>query len=107
MLSRMASESRDILQIETEDGRRWDVPLRRHQLTIGRSDEADIRLDHGTVSRRHAEISRDPFGRWWIRDLGSRNGLKVGANKVAEHLLSKGERVRVGCFIVHLLPPRS
>src|SRR4051812_45459621 len=62
------------LRIKADDGRDWEVPLGAKQpLLISRSPEADVPLVDDTVSRRHAELFRDPFGRWCIRDLGSRN----------------------------------
>ena len=54
----------------------WEM-LTKSPITIGRGSDTDIRLDHKTVSRRHSELRRDPFGRWTVCDLGSRNGTSV------------------------------
>lgn len=69
-------------------------------MIIGRSADCDIRLDKTTVSRQHAELFRDPFGRWWIRDLGSRNGIRVGEQRVGERALRPGDAVGIGEFVV-------
>ena len=49
----------------------------------GRSPEADIVLADDTVSRKHARFyrSRDLV---WVRDLGSRNGTRVGGQPVGD-----------------------
>lgn len=73
------------------------VPLHGH-LLIGRSPDAGLRLDGGTVSRHHAEIFRDPFGRWWVRDLGSRNGIRFNGQKVPERLLQPGSTFHLGHY---------
>ena len=45
--------------------------------TIGRSNNADIRLDHGSVSRRHAELTITADGRLFVTDRDSRLGTWV------------------------------
>ena len=45
------------------------------QVTIGRGEDCTIRVDHPSVSRRHAEIDVGPPLR--IRDLGSANGTRA------------------------------
>ncbi len=78
------------------------MKLAGQQLIIGRAKEAQIFLDSRTISRRHAEVVHDPFGRWWLRDLGSHNGTVVNGQRVHEHFLHQhGEsRVQVGEFLL-------
>lgn len=45
-------------------------------LRVGRDFDNDLRLDHDSVSRRHAELILAE-GRWRLRDLGSKNGSFV------------------------------
>jgi hypothetical protein len=71
-------------------GVRHDVGLRGG--TIGRSRENDIVLDDRNVSRRHAELRIEPDGTWWVRDLGSTNGVRVNGRPVG----GGGEQVRAG-----------
>src|SRR4051794_37627406 len=81
------------------------IPLTASRAVIGRSPDAQIRLDNGSVSRHHAELSRDPFGRWWVRDLGSRNGTSVNGRRVTEQVLAGGDMVQVGaCSFTVCLP---
>jgi adenylate cyclase len=53
-----------------------DFPLIRPRLTVGRSSECDIPLRYGTVSSQHCELELID-GYWQVRDLGSRNGIRV------------------------------
>ncbi len=64
-------------------------------VTIGRGDEANLKLVHGLVSRQHCELFEDR-GRIMVRDLGSRNGTFVGGQRVEIAPLPPGEVLTVG-----------
>jgi hypothetical protein len=72
--------------------------LLEQRIVLGRAAGLELVLDHHTVSRRHAEILRDPFHRHWIRDLGSTNGTTVNGELVRERVLRPGDRIRVGDY---------
>jgi pSer/pThr/pTyr-binding forkhead associated (FHA) protein len=74
------------------------VALQAEPMIVGRAATAAIRLDHETISRQHAEFFRDPFDRWWVRDLGSRNGIKINHRKVTEGVIATGDVIRLGDF---------
>src|SRR4051812_38878702 len=78
------------------------LPLAGQNLIIGGGEDSQIFLDSRTISRRHAEIVHDPFGRWWIRDLGSHNGTLVNGNRVTEAVIKPGDRIQVGEFSLAL-----
>ncbi len=73
-------------------------------IVIGRAKEVGVPLESNTISRRHAEMLRDPFGRWWIRDLGSRNGTHVNGVRVTESVVRYGDLVQLGEFSLTLAP---
>ena len=80
-------------------------PAIRHQLdethvVLGRSPDLKLTLDHHTVSRRHAEVFCDPFGRWWIRDLGSTNGTVLNGEDITERVLQPGDFISIGDFTI-------
>jgi hypothetical protein len=50
-------------------------------LRIGRDPVNGLRLSHDTVSRLHAELSRQDE-QWILRDLGSTNGTTVNGRRV-------------------------
>ncbi len=63
----------------------------------GRSPESDVFLDDVTVSRRHAEIRRQPDG-WYVHDLGSLNGTYVNRERVEMTKLAPGDELQIGRF---------
>ena len=83
--------------------------LNESPVIIGRTEEADLQLEHQSVSRRHAEMVCDAAGRWRIRDLGSTNGTQIGGTHVIEHFLSPGDRIGIGDYLIgfDLVPERE
>jgi hypothetical protein len=80
--------------------RRWiEVNGSRHQITgaacvLGRSTEADVRIDDPGVSRKHAEIR--PGNPAMVLDLGSTNGIVVDGQHTQRATLRDGSRIVVG-----------
>ncbi|HSJ54227.1 MAG TPA: FHA domain-containing protein, partial [Anaerolineae bacterium] len=73
-----------------------EVPLQAvDSVAIGRTEENDVMVDQGNVSRRHAEVVRRGDG-WLLRDLGSTNGTWLRGEAVEERLLQDGDAFRVG-----------
>jgi hypothetical protein len=67
-----------------------------HPLRIGRDPANGLRLNHETVSRVHAELSRQG-GMWVLRDLGSTNGTTVnGRRVVGAAVVREGDQVGFG-----------
>src|SRR5437667_6065594 len=72
-----------------------NIPLIRERLTLGRRESCDICLRYANISGLHCELLfRDGF--WWIKDLGSTNGIKVNGVKVPRKLLHPGEKITIG-----------
>ncbi len=92
-------EARLVVLTGVSAGRSFDV---EGDLTIGRSPEADVRIDETSVSREHARITRDDGGRYVLTDLRSRNGTTVNDDLVDRCVLSYGDRVRIGAETVLL-----
>jgi Protein of unknown function (DUF3662)/FHA domain len=80
--------------------RRWvEINGVRHQLSrsvvvLGRSTEADLRIDDPGVSRKHAEIRAGTPST--IQDLGSTNGIVVDGQHTGRATLRDGSRIVVG-----------
>jgi hypothetical protein len=64
----------------------------RQAWTVGRSSSSDVRLDHPSVSRRHARVAFRG-GCWTVEDLGSSNGTLVNGVRVDRHELRRGDVV--------------
>ncbi len=56
------------------------IPLLSEQLLVGRRSRCDITLQFPNVSSHHCQLELIN-GFWRIRDLGSRNGIKVNGKK--------------------------
>ncbi|MFI6702352.1 FhaA domain-containing protein [Streptomyces sp. NPDC050509] len=80
--------------------RRWiEINGTRHQisrstLVMGRSTDADVRIDDPGVSRRHCEIRAGTPST--IQDLGSTNGIVVDGQHTTRATLRDGSRIVVG-----------
>jgi serine phosphatase RsbU (regulator of sigma subunit)/pSer/pThr/pTyr-binding forkhead associated (FHA) protein len=74
------------------------IPIKSRHALVGRAADAQVRLDRATVSRHHAEVLCDPFGRWWVRDLGSRNGVLYAGRRIAERPVRTGDTYQIGEF---------
>jgi two-component system, NtrC family, response regulator AtoC len=72
-------------------------------VTVGRIAEVDLRVDHSSVSRRHARIMVD-HGDIRISDLGSRNGTRVNGMRIDDvRVLMTGDVIAIGevLLVVH------
>ena len=67
------------------------IPLRKERIVIGRSNDCDVVLRHSTVSGRHCQLEwQDEQSCWLVRDLGSRNGIRVDGSRCESKLLRHG-----------------
>ncbi len=71
------------------------LELGPESLTIGRNKSNKFVLDDESGSSYHAEIVKEPTG-YFITDLGSTNGTKVGGEKIVKTRLSPGTEIEIG-----------
>lgn len=57
------------------------IPLLKNRLRIGRRDGCDIVLNFSNISGHHALMEIEE-GYWFVRDLRSRNGVKVDGKRI-------------------------
>ncbi len=87
------------LNVVTNDGRSYSLPVVKGKIIIGRSKDNNLILSDKTVSRRHAEIVKTKEG-YLLTDLGSYNGIKVNEKSVQSILLKHNDKIRIG--VTHL-----
>lgn len=70
------------------------VPLLKKNLLVGRRESCDIVLRFSNVSAHHCQLTVTG-GYWYVRDLKSRNGVKVNGVRVQEKRLDPGDELSV------------
>jgi Nif-specific regulatory protein len=75
------------------------VPLTRGTpVTVGRANTNRIVVADGKCSRQHCEVFSNE-GRWFVRDLGSRNGITIDGQPVDDDWeLEVGQRIGLGGY---------
>jgi hypothetical protein len=77
-------------------------------ITLGRSEHADIRLPHHTVSRVHATVSYKD-GDYTLEDANSNYGTCVNNKRVEHHVLRHGDSIQISLYVIQFRthPPLS
>jgi len=78
------------------------LTIDKPSLRIGRLPDNDVILNHPEVSRRHAELRRDPQG-YVLTDLGSTHGTSVdGLSLLPEQprLLIDGQEIQISPYVI-------
>jgi pSer/pThr/pTyr-binding forkhead associated (FHA) protein len=70
------------------------IPLIRPRLLIGRRASCDICLQFPNISSHHCELEL-MNGYWYVRDLGSRNGIKVNGHRCSMKWLLPGDELTI------------
>ena len=83
------------------EGRDQVLTIGDRPVVIGRAPDCDLLLQHESISRQHARISRDDEG-WVLRDLGSKNGSRVNTFHVTDQLLRNGDRIDLGTIRMYV-----
>jgi DNA-binding NtrC family response regulator len=95
-----------LLVVDNDSSSIFHLP-RSGAIVIGRAPEVELRVQHASVSRRHATIRIDE-GVLRVADLGSHNGTRVNGEPVGEaRALASGDVVTVGdvVLVVHFSAP--
>lgn len=70
------------------------IPLLKSTLLIGRRSRCDIALKFPNVSSHHCQLEFMD-GHWFVRDMGSRNGIKVNDVRCEQKWLLPGDILSV------------
>jgi adenylate cyclase len=70
------------------------IPLLKPQIVIGRRSQCDVVLAFANVSAEHCQLElREGF--WQVRDLGSRNGIKINGERCDSGWLRPGDELSI------------
>lgn len=70
--------------------------LDKDHFTLGRSEDADVSVNHSSVSRFHAELFAVGNGRYEIIDKGSANGIRINGQEVRRGFVEAGDALEMG-----------
>ena len=93
------------LYVERGPGAGQLIPVKQGVLVFGRASSCDLRLQHPSISRRHAQLTRRG-DRLFFKDLGSQNGSYV--NRVrpeGEIELYPGDELALGNALLRVRGP--
>ncbi|MBL8920573.1 MAG: FHA domain-containing protein [Myxococcaceae bacterium] len=93
------------LYVERGPGAGQLLEMKQGTVVIGRASVSDLRLQHPSISRRHAQVRRigDQF---FVKDLGSQNGSFVNKTRIASEVEVKiGDTLALGNALLRLRGP--
>ena len=70
------------------------IPFLKKSLLVGRRESCDIVLRFSNVSAHHCQLILDG-GYWYVKDLKSRNGIKVNGVRVQQKRIDPGDELSV------------
>ena len=85
-----------------DDGRTQRELVLKERMVVGRDPACDITDGDPRLSRRHAEFVATATG-LAVRDLGSRNGVRVNGRLVRQATLAPGDLVEIGHLAVRFV----
>lgn len=90
------------LYVEKGPGAGQLIPVKQGPLVIGRASACDLRLQHPSISRRHAQLMRTGE-RFLLRDLSSQNGTFVAREKIrGDTEIQVGDEISLGNAVLRL-----
>jgi pSer/pThr/pTyr-binding forkhead associated (FHA) protein len=95
------------LYVERGPGAGQLLELKQGVVVVGRASVSDLRIQHPSISRRHAQIKR--LGeQFFVKDLSSQNGTFVNKQRLATEIEMKvGDSLALGSALVRLRGPMA
>ena len=85
----------------TGDGQRNRFEIRKPAIVVGRDVSCDLKIDLPTVSKKHLQLSYTANNEYWVKDLGSANGLYVNGQRVQQSKLKHGDFIQAGELVLN------
>ena len=91
------------LHVVPAQGDSFDQTLEEEEVVIGRSSQCQVTIADRFLSRRHARLFRRE-SRWWIEDLGSRNGTLVNGRVIeGSEPVDEGDEIQISGSLLQVL----
>ncbi len=81
-----------------------EYPLEGERFLIGRGHECEFVIDHGSVSRIHAEVRVIGREKFEILDKGSANGLRINGHERDRAILDGRDVLEIGDVVLKYIP---
>jgi ABC transport system ATP-binding/permease protein len=81
-----------------------EFALEKDRMILGRAEDADVSINHSSVSRIHAEITRITPGTYEIVDCGSSNGIRVNGVKLDRRVIEDDDEIELGDVRLRFVP---
>lgn len=95
------------LYVERGPGQGQLLEVKQGAVVIGRASVSDLRVQHPSISRRHAQVKR-VGEQFFIKDLGSQNGTFVNKQRIGTEVeLKIGDLITLGNAQLKLRGPMS
>ena len=93
----------EYLNIKAADGSNRRLEMSGDKVSLGRSHENDLSYpDDISLSRKHMVLERTE-DRWYVRDLGSKNGTRVNDTLIVDRFrIQAGDRITAGHLVLSL-----
>ncbi|PTL77450.1 FHA domain-containing protein [Vitiosangium sp. GDMCC 1.1324] len=93
------------LYVERGPGAGQLLPIKQGVLVLGRASTSDLRLQHPSISRRHAQLTRRG-DRLSLKDLGSQNGTYINRARLTSELdIRSGDEIALGNALLRVRGP--
>ncbi len=101
-VGKVTPHARLVMLGDPEPGREFDLTVNLY--VVGRSEEANMKIDDASISRAHARLDGDE-GQWTISDLDSINGIFVNGMRKDDYLLKSGDVIEMGTVKLRFVAP--
>jgi len=79
-----------------------EVLLDPKGVTLGRGLNCDVILNNSKVSRHHARIYKDLYGRWIVEDIESHNGVFVDGQRIEAQTVLPSQKIIIQPFTLYI-----
>jgi len=101
-IGKVTPHARLVMVAGPDAGMEYDLLVNLY--VIGRSEEANLRIDDPSISRAHARIDGDEQS-WTISDLDSINGIVINGTRRDDYLLKSGDVIELGIVKLRFVAP--
>jgi hypothetical protein len=89
------------LDYSSGDGVKHRFEIRRPEFVVGRDPSCQLCINLPTVSKKHLQVNYTASNEYWVKDLGSSNGIYVNGQRVQQARLKHGDFIQAGELVLN------